>query len=87
MCTVSMIIDHYREVWASRDRLPQYPTVRPLPNTITPKEVEEFMDLLKKAKQYDKDNNQEDCELEEKIEDLKRIAKEKGVELEIFERK
>lgn len=46
-------------------------------------ELEDLKQLLKRAKKYDEDNNEPDCEIDEKVETLKRIAKAFGVDIEI----
>lgn len=46
------------------------------------KEVEEMTLLLKRAIEYDKKNNEPQCEIEEKIRLLKEVAKMVGVDLE-----
>ena len=46
-------------------------------------ELEDLKKLLKRAKKYDKDNNEPDCEIDEKVETLKKIAKAFGVDIEI----
>jgi len=46
------------------------------------KEVLEMKELLKKAIEYDKKNNEPHCEVEEKIATLKKIAEMVGVSLE-----
>lgn len=94
MCTVSMIMDHYRDRW--------YPYTQPHPGGIAPnttplidwgsltnpsepriskEEVEEFRKLLERAREYDKAHNQPDCELDEKRQALKKIAAELGVDI------
>ena len=55
---------------------------QPLPRPITQDEVDELRELLRKAKEYDKKTNQEDCELEEKKEKLRKLAREYGLEIE-----
>lgn len=40
-----------------------------------------FEELLRRAKKYDEEHNQPDCELDEKRQALKRIADELGVEI------
>lgn len=47
------------------------------------RELEDLKQLLKRAKKYDEDNNEPDCEIDEKVETLKKIAKAFGVEIEI----
>ncbi len=46
------------------------------------KEVELMKKMLEAAKIYDKDTGQPDCEMEEKIDFLKKVAKLVGVNLE-----
>lgn len=81
MCVVSMIMDHYRDKWAPM--VPQQPFVWPVPYTppITPEEIAEFRRLLDRAREYDRRNNEPDCELEEKKEAIRKIAKALGIEI------
>lgn len=52
------------------------------------KDIENLKELLVKAKEYDKANNEPNCEMEEKIKYLKAVAKAVGVDLdEIFKPK
>lgn len=91
MCTVSMIMDHYYDKW-----YPLLPPTSPLPTPltplpvpvpvpvvplITPEEIEEFRKLLDRAREYDRKNNEPDCELYEKKQRLRELAKELGVEI------
>lgn len=49
------------------------------------KEVQEMKELLIKAKEYDRANNEPDCEMDEKVALLKKIAELVGVDLtEVF---
>ena len=51
------------------------------------KEVQEMKQLLIKAKIYDEQNNEPNCEMEEKVALLKRVAEMVGVDLdEIFKK-
>lgn len=79
MCVVSMIIDHYRDRW---DYQPQpnitWTTYPPIPSK---EEVEEFRKLLERAREYDKRNNEPNCEMEEKKQAIKTIAKTLGVDI------
>lgn len=77
MCTYSMIADHYAKT------LPIY-----FPWEVTrsefdalKKEVENMNALLAKAKKYDEEHNEPDCQMEEKVAILKKIAELVGVEL------
>lgn len=46
------------------------------------KEVEEMKELLKRAVEYDERNNEPHCEIEEKVEVLKKVAELLGVDLD-----
>lgn len=82
MCTVSMIMEHYREKWEPRlyEWPPAFPKLNQEP-AITDEEIREFRTLLERAREYDKRNNEPDCELNEKRDAIKRIAKSLGVEI------
>jgi hypothetical protein len=85
MCVVSMIMDHYTEKW--HQRLPNiYPTEFPVitPPAITSEEIAEFKRLLERAREYDNKNNEPDCELQEKRDTIKKLAKQLGVEIEFL---
>jgi hypothetical protein len=84
MCVVSMIGDHFHDKWNQ----PPYNQYWQDLSKITrqefdalKKEVEEMKELLKKAKLYDEKNNEPNCEIEEKIKTLKKIAELMGVDL------
>lgn len=91
MCTVSMVGDHYQDVF-KRD----HPWVSPgintgpifNPSTVSveefealKKEVENMRALLIRAKIYDEENDEPHCEVEEKVELLRRVAELVGVNL------
>jgi hypothetical protein len=72
---------------------PMNPTPQPFPFEEKPnigrwefeqlrKEVEEMKQLLIKALDYDKRNNEPDCQIEDKLETLRRIAAEVGINLD-----
>lgn len=94
MCTVSMIADHYHEKWRPRypDYFPPYspPWTLPLPQQSISreefdalrKEVQELAQLLKRAKKYDEDNGEPDCETETKMASLRLIAALGGLNLD-----
>jgi hypothetical protein len=46
-------------------------------------ELEDLKQLLKRAQKYDIDHNEPDCEVDEKVDTIKTIAKAFGVEIEI----
>ena len=90
MCVVSMIGDHYREKWE-----PQFPQNPVQPYQVFPynppsryefdelkKEVLEMKELLKRAKKYDEETGQKDCEMEDKVALLKKVAEMVGVSLD-----
>lgn len=53
----------------------------PKPPAITPEEIAEFRRLLDRAREYDKRNNEPDCELAEKRDALKVIAAALGIDI------
>ncbi len=90
MCVVSMIMDHYDDKWNKKIQEPK--TIKPdlTPYTfpkqpyITPEEIEEFRTLLERAREYDKRNNEPDCEMESKRQRILDLAKELGVEIDFI---
>lgn len=95
MCVYSMVVDHFTDKW--KDNLkPIHPWVKPSiePEDIhwyppptpvkfpTQDEINDFYKLLERAKQYDKDTNQVDCELESKKKALEDLAKLLGIQIE-----
>lgn len=90
MCTVSMVTDHFRDGYLNRWPQPQSTTF-----TIPPisreefdalkREVEDMKKLLLRAKEYDERNGEPDCEMEEKVAIVKKVAELVGVNLdEVF---
>ncbi len=94
MCVVSMIGDHYTKKW--RRKYPSvdpglgFPwPLAPPPPQITRDEFEalkrdfaEMKELLMRAKEYDARTNQPECETEEKVAILRRVAELVGVSLD-----
>ena len=80
MCIVSMIMDHYSDKWRQY-QIPGPSFIIEQPQ-ITKAELDEFRQLLERAREYDRKHNQPDCELEEKRQRVKDLAKELGVEIE-----
>lgn len=89
MCVVSMVMDHQYNDWNDKWRkiqeqdktpTPIWPKPQPVP-PLSDEEIESFRKLLERAKQYDIDNNEPNCELEEKKKKLLDLAKEMGVEI------
>jgi hypothetical protein len=81
MCVVSMVMDHYWDKWSPPPQLPTFPMVPP---TITPEEVEEFRKLLERAREYDKKNNEPDCEIAEKRDRIKALADSLDVKIDFL---
>lgn len=97
MCVVSMIGDHFRDKWTNPGGYgaavtaisPSMPNVMIRP--ITPvgrdefealkREVEEMKALLRRAKAYDERNGEPDCEIDEKMDVLRKVAKLVGIDL------
>jgi hypothetical protein len=98
MCTVSMVGDHYGDLWKKwRDEpiyVPAPAITMPHQVIVTPPEitraefdelkrqVSEMVALLKRAKAYDEANNEPDCELEDKMSFLREVARRVGVDLD-----
>lgn len=89
-----MVSDHYRDHW-----FPEQPYIFPtipqkldlgkeisrLEFELLKQEVENLKTLLIKAKKYDEETGQKDCQMDEKVAILKKIAEVVGVDLtEIF---
>ena len=92
MCVVSMIMDHYDDKWNKKIQEPQTIKYEPgdgvdIPGAIYPfpfitkEEIEEFRQLLERGREYDKRNNEPDCEMESKRQRILDLAKELGVEI------
>lgn len=91
MCVVSFVGDEWGRTFP--DRWPNVPT-QPTPTTIfitevtkeefeaLKKEVKALKKLLLAAKEFDEATGQPDCEMDEKVELIKRIAEAVGVDLE-----
>lgn len=90
MCVVSLITDHYHDKWQekliSKPQLPYKPTIPPfqfppinIEPQITDEEIREFRTLLERAREYDKRNNEPECELESKKQRVRELAEELGI--------
>jgi len=93
-----MIGDHFKDKWKDNPLINpnQYQTPNPITTTNTwsfdlvtksefealRKEVLEMKELLKRAVEYDKKNNQPHCEMDEKVALLKKVAELVGVSLD-----
>ena len=85
MCTVSMIGDHFGDKWKQPDYTNLFNNWRNVTRQefdALKKEVEEMKALLKRAKLYDEQNNEPNCELEDKMNKLREIAKLVGLDID-----
>lgn len=90
MCVVSMIMEHYNDKWKRytgpvlpMPAPPVYPPIGPIviqPN-ISQAEVDEFRELLDRARKYDREHNEPDCEMQDKVDALLAVAKALGVDI------
>ena len=97
MCVYSMIADHYLDKWKQLPPVrydPLYPqpyspvvvpvvVPRPAVPAISQEELDEFRKLLRRARAYDRKNNEPECGLEEKKNQLRQLAQELGVTLKL----
>jgi hypothetical protein len=98
MCSYSMVADHYKDLWnrpygpanpINPNQTIQYTPLPISPPPITREEfetlrrqVDEMLMLLKRAVKYDEANNEPECELEEKKDLLRKVAKLVGVDFD-----
>lgn len=92
MCVVSMIGDHYHNKWRDpgyqdlfkQITQPTHADLKKVEDKIEAlrKEVKEMKELLKRAKIYDEKNNEPNCEIEQKLETLRKVAELVGVNLD-----
>lgn len=87
MCFVSMVGDFYSDKW--RDPYKPYVANPIVWNGVSQadfdalkKEVLDMKELLKRALEYDKKNNEPNCEIEDKVVLLKKVAELVGVSLD-----
>ena len=81
MCVLSMIGDHYTDkfnsypstLWSNGPTREEFELLK--------REVQEMKELLKRAKAYDEEHNEPDCELAEKMEKLRKVAELVGIDL------
>lgn len=89
MCATSMIGDYYKDTFQKQPWFPNMPSVTVPAVPITraefddlKRQVGEMVELLKRAKDYDARNNEPECEMDEKMDLLRRVAKLVGVNLD-----
>lgn len=94
MCVMSMVTDHYNDKW--NKYWPEPNVTVNIPPIDVDKLVEEirqkvladlpdFKELIRKAKEYDKLNNQPDCELDSKKQKIKKLADKLGVKIDFLD--
>lgn len=89
MCTVSAVGDVYQRHWTT-----QFPAITQTIPTVSreefdalKREVEECKRILTKAKKFDEETGQPDCEMEDKIALIKKVADLVGVDMsEVWDR-
>jgi hypothetical protein len=87
MCVVSMVGDHYQDKWQDLPGIASWP-LHPQPEISRQefdqlkRDVEEMKALLQRAKKYDEENGEPDCEIEEKMALLRKVARMVGVDLD-----
>lgn len=94
MCVLSFVGDHYQKTWPERYPwiVPNQPEpIKPMVippsvsreefNTLK-REVEDMKRLLKAAKEIDEMTGQPDCEIEDKVALLRRVAEVFGISLD-----
>lgn len=84
MCIVSMVGDFYNDKWTKGNFASPpvfYPPVSREEFDALKREVQDMKELLKRAKVYDEQNGEPDCQMEEKLEVLRKVAEMVGVDL------
>jgi hypothetical protein len=88
MCFVSMVGDHFRDQFSQRNWFTDFNQFQALPAVSRQefdelkREVEGMKALLKRAKEYDERNGEPECEVDEKMDLLRKVAKLVGIELD-----
>lgn len=90
MCVVSNVFDYHRDRWKPEPYTAPPPVTWPWGERSpggqappSPSEIEEFRRLLEKARKWDAENNEPDCESEWKKDALKALADHWGIEIEV----
>ena len=86
MCVVSMVLDHYTETWPKKYVPQPYVPFVPVPRRPSQEDLNEFEDLLRRAREYDKRNNEPDCEMADKKRVLKDLADKLGVDISFIDK-
>lgn len=82
-----MVADHYKDMWQEKSWFPgqlgggTVPAISRAEFDELKRQVSEMAELLKRAKAYDEKNNEPECELEEKVAILRKVAKLVGVDI------
>lgn len=79
MCVVSAVGDNWKDSFPNR--WPTYPDVTREEFDALKKEVKELKELLLAAKKFDEATGQPNCEMDEKIDLIKKVAKELGIDM------
>lgn len=85
MCTVSMIGDHFNDKWKQpfyQQTFTNIPEITKAEFDALKKEVEEMKALLKRAKIYDEQNGEPNCEMDDKMAMLRKFAEAVGISLD-----
>ena len=86
MCVVSMVAEHYRDKWYPQSDNMSWTITTPVVSQAEfdalKREVENMKALLKRAKEYDERNGEPDCEMDEKVALVKKVAEMVGVSLD-----
>lgn len=82
-----MVMDHYRErydpyIFTTPNIFYSGPEVTRAEFDKLREDVSEMLKLLRRAKKYDKDNHEPNCENEKKVAVLRAVAKAAGVDLD-----
>ena len=91
MCSVSNMGDHYTNKFQKQEYVDYFKNIQNITRAeydALKKEAEEMKAILKRAKLYDIQTGQPDCEMDDKVALLKKVAELFGINLdEIFKSK
>ena len=86
MCAVSYVGDYFRDTWPKKNNGWEYVEVNGPTRYEFNKlkeEVEALRDLVESAKKYDEVLGEPDCEIDDKVERIRKVAKHFGVEIDL----